>query len=192
MIIGLTGPTGAGKSSLSKKARELGFKVVDCDNLARKAVKKGTKGLKALVEVFGEDILNEDKTLNRATLAKKAFISANSTELLNKTIFPFIIELVEKELNSDKILLDAPTLFESGINSLCNKTIAVLANEDTRLSRIMERDNMEKSAALLRINAGKSDDFYKQNADFIIYNNDNHLAFISEFEKIIDNILGKI
>lgn len=188
MIIGLTGPTGAGKSSLSKKASELGFKVVDCDNLARKAVEKGTKGLKALVEVFGEDILNEDKTLNRATLAKKAFISANSTELLNKTIFPFIIELVERELNSDKILLDAPTLFESGINSLCDKTIAVLANEDTRLSRIMERDNIEKSAALLRINAGKSDDFYKEKCDFIIFNNGIETEFIAEFGEIINSI----
>ena len=188
MIIGLTGPSGAGKSSLSQKAKELGFKVVDCDKVARKATEKGTDGLKVLVKVFGEDILNEDKTLNRAKLAQKAFSSADSTELLNKTIFPFIITLVENELKGDKILLDAPTLFESGIDSLCDKTIAILADKDIRLSRIIARDNITKEAALLRINAGKPKEFYEQRADYIIYNNSNEAEFVSRFSEIIKSI----
>lgn len=192
MIIGLTGPTGAGKSSLSAKAEALGFKVIDCDNIARQAVEKGTEGLKALVLVFGEDILNKDGTLCRSRLAEKAFKTPENTELLNKTIFPFIIELVNKQLEGEKVLLDAPTLFESGINNICDKTIAVLADRGIRLLRITERDGIEKEAAELRINAGKTDDFYRENADFIIYNNGNQAEFTLEFEKIIDSILGKI
>lgn len=188
MIIGLTGPTGAGKSSLRSFAEAEGFKVVDCDIIARKATEKSTEGLKALVQVFGEDILNEDKTLNRAKLAQKAFASVDSTKLLNKTIFPYITKLVEKEIIGDKVLLDAPTLFESGIDSLCDKTIAVLADRDIRLSRILARDNIAKDAALLRINAGKMDEFYKQRADYIIYNNSNEAEFVSSFSEIIKSI----
>lgn len=190
IIIGLTGPTGAGKSSLKNIAENMGFCVIDCDKFARIAVEKGTKGLEALIKVFGEDILFDDGDLNRKALAKKAFSTPQSTELLNKTILPFIKELIfEKIENETKVLLDAPTLFESGINSVCKKTVAVLADRDIRFKRIIERDGITEQDALLRINAGKTDDYYKKNADFIIHNNGNSRDFINEFEKILTNIL---
>ncbi len=192
LIIGLTGPTGAGKSLASKIAQDLGFYVVDCDKLARLAVEKGTDGLNALVIAFGSDILNEDGTLNRKILAEKAFKDTASTEKLNNTIFPHISTLVDKECEkSDRILLDAPTLFESGISSKCNATIAVLADYELRLSRIIERDKLNKSAALLRLSAAKSDEFFKNNADYVLYNNNETEIFFTEFKKIILNILGK-
>lgn len=191
-IIGLTGPTGAGKSVLSSVAKEFGFQVIDCDKLARVAVEKGTDGLNALVKVFGGDILNDDYTLNRKALAQKAFASAENTKLLNETILPFITKMVKEEIKGDKVLLDAPTLFESGINSICTATVAVLAETETRLNRIMQRDNIDKESALLRINAGKTDDFYKQNADFIMYNNGDYENATYEFKKIIAKTQGKI
>ena len=192
IVIGLTGPTGAGKSTVSKTAEKLGFKVIDGDKTARKAVEKGTDGLRALVSVFGEEILNSDGTLNRAKLAQKAFKDAQSTELLNKTLLPFVSDLVLKEADADRVLLDAPTLFESGINSVCSATVAVLADTDIRLQRILKRDGIDLSAAKLRISAGKPDSFYRQNADYIIYNNGKDESFIAEFEKIITEIMGKI
>lgn len=189
IIIGLTGPTGAGKSSLRATAEKLGFKVIDCDILARKAVEKNTLGLKALIKVFGEDILELDGCLNRKALAKKAFASKENTELLNKTIFPFIKELVNEEMVGVKrIILDAPTLFESGLNSVCDKTVAVLAKKSIRLERIMERDKLSEEAALLRMNAGKNDDFYKENADVIIFNNSNTAEFEKQFKTILTDI----
>ncbi len=185
-ILGLTGPTGAGKSSLREIAAKSGFKVVDCDEIARLAVVKDSEGLSALVKAFSSDILFEDGTLNRKKLAEIAFSNKENTELLNKTIFPFIIELVNNEIkNETKVLLDAPTLFESGINRICNKTIAVLANKDSRFERITKRDSLTPKEAMLRINAGKPDDFYKQNADIIIYNNGDINEMLSEFQKII-------
>ena len=193
IIIGLTGPTGSGKSSAATVAKKLGFKVVDCDSLARVAVEKGTDGLSALVIAFGKDILCSDGTLNRKALAKKAYSSPEKTELLNKTILPYIAELVKQEtVAENKVLLDAPTLFESGINTMCDATVAVLANTDIRLKRIMTRDKIEEDAAMLRINAGKNDDFYFKNADYVIYNNSQIQAFTEEFEKIITAISGKL
>lgn len=191
MIIGLTGPTGSGKSSAAAIACEQGFTVVDCDKLARVAVEKGTDGLKALVSAFGEDILNHDETLNRKVLAQRAFATPEKTELLNKTLLPYIVKLVKMEAIGEKVLLDAPTLFESGIDSMCDTTVAVLSDTEIRLGRIMARDCLDKESALLRINAGKSDEFYINNAEHIIYNNGDTSRFFNEFNKIISRIMGK-
>ena len=171
LIIGLTGPTGSGKSSASSEAQNQGFKVINCDKLARVAVEKGTEGLVKLTQVFGDGILNTDGTLNRKVLAQKAFSSAENTKLLNETLLPIIAKMVKAEATGEYVLLDAPTLFESGIDSICDSTIAVLADRDIRFERIMKRDNMDEDAANLRINAGKNEDFYKAKADYIIYNN---------------------
>lgn len=191
-IIGLTGPTGAGKSTVSAAAEQFGLRVVNCDLLARKAVEKGTEGLKALTAVFGNGILEKDGSLNRKELAAVAFKTPENTELLNKTLLPHIVKLVKKETNSKNALLDAPTLFESGLNSECVKTIAVLADKKLREERITARDNITKQQALLRINAGKSDDFYKTHADCIIYNNGDENAVITRFSNILKEITEEI
>ena len=191
LIIGLTGPTGAGKSSVSKVAENLGFKIIDCDLLARKATEKGTQCLNDLTTAFGEEILNSDGTLNRKRLAQIAFSSEQKTELLNKTVLPFIADMVIKEAVGKRILLDAPTLFESGINRICKATVAVLADSQVRLDRIIKRDNITQNDAKLRISAGKSDEFYIQNANYIIYNNNENFEFIDEFKKILIDIVKK-
>ncbi len=192
-IIGMTGPTGAGKSSVAAAARELGFKVIDCDLLARDAVKKGTCGLNAVVDAFGNDILNDDGTLNRKTLAQKAFASKDKTELLNKTLLPFIVALVNEQIgDNDLVLLDAPTLFESGAHRICSDTFAVLCDSDTRKKRIMARDNITEAEALLRMNAGKSDEFYKANTANIIYNNGDISQLEQSAKALLNNLIGGI
>ena len=192
IIIGLTGPTGSGKSSASAVAEKFGLKVIDCDKTARKATEKGTEGLKALTKAFGSEILNQDASLNRKALAALAFKNRESTELLNKTILPYIVELVKSEALGQDTLLDAPTLFESGINEICDKTIAVLADREIRLKRITARDNLTLNEAKTRINAGKHERFYKENADYIIYNNGEEKAFIQSFSDIIKEIMEGI
>lgn len=185
-IIGLTGPTGAGKSSLTKKAESKGFYVIDCDKVAREAVLKGSDGLAALVLAFGDDILDQNLELDRKALAKKAFSSRENTELLNKTVLPFVTKIVlSRTQNYEKVILDAPTLFESGLDSICNKTVAVLADENIRLERILGRDKITAQEAKLRINAGQSDEFYKNKADIIIFNNGKTEDFAREFENVI-------
>ena len=111
IVIGLTGPTGSGKSSTSGIAENFGFQVIDCDKTARKATQKGTKGLKALVSVFGKEILLPDGSLNLKALAAKAFKDKQSTDLLNKTVLPYIADIVIKQAEGRDTLLDAPTLF---------------------------------------------------------------------------------
>ena len=188
-VIGLTGPTGAGKSSVTAVAQELGFKIVDCDKLARVAVEKGSDGLSAVAEVFGDDILNDDGTLNRAALAQKAFSTTENTELLNKTLLPYIMLLVREEITGDRVLLDAPTLFESGADSLCDEVIVVLSDEKTRKKRIMERDDIDEQAAELRIKAGKPDDFYIEKSNNIVYNDCELSVFNLKIQKLLTKLL---
>ncbi len=190
-IIGMTGPTGAGKSSVADTARELGFKVIDCDILARKAVEKGSDGLVAIVGAFGDDILNADQTLNRKALASAAFSSKDQTELLNKTLLPFIVELVNEQIgDNDLVLLDAPTLFESGADSICTDTFAVLSDGDIRKKRIMARDGITESEAILRMNAGKPDEFYTSKTANIIYNNGDILLFVQSAKALLNKLIG--
>ncbi|MCQ2455053.1 MAG: dephospho-CoA kinase [Clostridia bacterium] len=186
-IIGLTGPTGAGKSYACLMAGNIkNLKIIDCDKLARKAVKKDSKGLCALVNVFSAGILKKDGTLNRRELARRAFSSPENTKLLNDTLFPYICDLVFAELTDKKsVLLDAPTLFESGLDKICDTTIAVLASNDIRLLRIKARDNISQEDALLRMSAGKDDEFYKTRAEHIVQNNGNISEYTAEFLSIL-------
>jgi len=189
-VIGLTGPTGAGKSSVTDTATQLGFKVIDCDAVARVAVSKDSAGLAALKSVFGDGIINNDATLNRARLAQIAFKTKENTDLLNKTLLPHITKLVLAQIDSEYVLLDAPTLFESGMDSICNQTVAVLAPVETRLKRIIERDGITTDAAQLRINAGKPDEFYIKKSDKVFYNNGDLSEFQSTIKVYLKEIIG--
>lgn len=189
-ILGLTGPTGSGKSTAAKLALQKGIQVIDCDKVAREAVEKGSKGLEALTNTFGKEILNDDGSLNRKKLAAVAFKDNAGTKLLNETILPFIVELVKLKINSQKVLLDAPTLFESKLDKICNYTFAILADDSVRLNRIKERDNINENDALLRMNAGKNDDFYKNCANYVVYNNGDLKDFILKVDVVLDNVFG--
>lgn len=191
IIVGLTGPTGSGKSSSTAVARRMGIRVLDCDEYARLAVLPGSEGLAALVKAFGEEILANDGSLNRKALAKIAFSSPAGTQKLNDTILPHITALVKKEIEGeDRVILDAPTLFESGIDKICYKTIAVLADKEIRIKRIIQRDKLTLTEAQTRISAGKNDDFYKQRADFVLYNNADNQSFLEEISAVFETIFG--
>lgn len=192
-ILGLTGQTGAGKSTAQSVAQKAGFYIIDCDNVARETVKPGSPALKALTDEFGKEILTETNELNRKKLAQIAFSSCENTEKLNSVLLPFILKNIEEIITNcknDKILLDAPTLFESGADKLCTKKIGVTAPLNLRMKRIIERDNLTEAEALSRINAGKSDEFFKENCDAVIENSGEKNEFINNFENLLKNILG--
>lgn len=192
-IVGLTGPTGAGKTTITKVAEDLGFFVIDADKVAREATQKGSPLLPLLENEFGGVVKNGE--LDRKALAQKAFSSKENTEKLNYITLPYIVNnisgIIEKAESEGKtlILLDAPTLFEAGANNLCHKTVAVLADKNERLKRIMARDGLTKAQAECRMNASKSDEFYNKYCDIILYNNKGENAFLTECEKTFKTIL---
>lgn len=189
-IIGLTGPTGSGKSSFSALAENKGIYVIDCDKISRQVTDRDSECLLKLSEAFGEDII-KDGELDRKLLAARAFSDEGKKKLLEDIIFPFILSSVLEKIKkseSETILLDAPTLYESGINELCGDVIAVLSDKNIRKQRIIKRDSLTEEQADIRINAGKNDDFYLQKTKYIIYNNSTETEFLGKCEEIL-NIL---
>ncbi len=190
-IIGLTGPTGSGKSALSKIAERLNFSIIDCDKVARE-VSNETEIINKLVDAFGKNII-ESGELNRKALARVAFATKEKTELLNSIMLPEISKKIEEIVNTLKvagkeyILLDAPTLYESGIDKKCDAVIAVLADEKVRKQRIIARDNLTEQQAMDRLSASKEDNFYKEKTVHILYNNGDLDKFSDSAEKILKN-----
>lgn len=176
LVVGLTGQTGAGKTTISKVFAEAGFVVLNCDLIARKVI-SSPEVLSKLVSYFGSEILKEDGTLDRRMLAAKSFADAAGLNALNGITHPPILEEISKEidelykLGEQYILLDAPTLFESGADAFCDKKIAVLANADVRRERIIRRDNLSAEEAARRMSAQKEDGFFKLRCDYCLYNN---------------------
>ncbi len=174
-LIGLTGPTGAGKGQVANYLREQGFATVDADKIAHKAL-EDPLCIKSLVDAFSSDILNPDGTINRKKLAFYAFENEDFTKVLNSITHPVILKLAKEKFESlakegfKYIVFDAPTLFESGAHTLCQKIIAVTAPFETRLERIMRRDNLTKEEAISRMSAQKPSEFYREKSDFVITN----------------------
>lgn len=176
LILGLTGKTGSGKSTVAAYLKEKGCYIIDGDVIAREITEKGSKVLPILQQAFGEDILDENGELIRATLAKRAFSSKENTALLNSITHPVIKERSKDEiikaesLGYKTALIDAAALLDSDCKDLCDKMIVVHAPEEIRLDRILLRDGITKQQALTRIKAQKSDEYYFSHADIIIRN----------------------
>lgn len=172
-LIGLTGQTGSGKSTVAGYFEQSGFAVINADALVKRVYEKGGSCLAAVSANFGEDILNPDGTLNRPALAKKAFASKEATRALNELVHPFVLRELLKDLKNVKgcAVFDAPQLFESGIDVICDVIVSVVADEEVRLKRIISRDGIDEAQARERINAQLSEGFFRSNSDFIIENN---------------------
>ncbi len=172
-LIGLTGQSGAGKSTAAKVFEQNGFTVINADELVKKVYEPNSPCLFAVSSRFGRDVINTDGTLNRVLLAQRAFSSIENTAALNEIVHPFVLSEMLSELKDveDIAVFDAPQLFESGIDAVCDVIVSVVADEDVRLKRITLRDGITEAQARERINAQHSEEFFKSNSDFIIENN---------------------
>lgn len=165
-VVGLTGPTGSGKTTVADAWREQGAYIIDTDRLARVVTDPASPCLTKLVEVFSPVILNEDGTLNRAELAKRAFATPEDTQRLNAVTHPAIVALTQQEIENaaeqgySVAVVDAPLLYEAKADTLCNTIVAVIASADVRKQRIVARDGLSEQQAIQRMSAQKSDDFY--------------------------------
>lgn len=175
-VIGLTGPTGAGKSTVAQVWQQAGIPIVDADEIARRVVEPNTPCLAALTAVFTDAILNADGTLDRKELARRAFADATATKALNDTTHPAIMAAIRQELENHAdnghalAVLDAPLLFEAGADTLCDRIVAVTAPVEMRLSRIMARDHIDQNAARMRMNAQPDDAFYARDGVTVLIN----------------------
>lgn len=176
-VIGITGCTGAGKSTVCAALEsEESTAVVDADKIAHEVTEKGSPVLSLLAARFGDDILDADGALLRHKLAERAFSSEENTRALTEITHPEIIKRCRAEIDAlrgrySTVLLDAPLLFSSGLDKICDKTVRIIADENIRTARIMKRDGITENEAKKRINAQTEEELLAQHADITIKNN---------------------
>ncbi len=174
-VVGLTGPSGAGKSTIGAQLKRGGCSVLDCDALTRSARVYDEACIQELQAAFGEDVA-PGGTLDRKELARRAFATPEGRAQLGAITFPRILTQVRRVIASAHsagvpvIVLDAPTLFEAGLDSACDRILTVTAPEEVRLTRILERDHLSPEQARERFAAQKDAAFYTSRADYVLDN----------------------
>lgn len=188
-IIGLTGQSGAGKSTVAKFFEEYNIKVINADVLVHRLYGRDSVCKKAVCAVFGNDIATPDGSVDRKLLAKRAFSSKENTKLLSSIVHPFVMAefLAEvKNSSSEVVVYDAPQLFESNADVICDSVLSVVADEAVRLQRICKRDNISEELAKMRLSAQLSEGFFRENSDFIIENNDSIDILKNQFKNLFN------
>ncbi len=173
-VLGLTGGIGSGKSAVSAMFEELGIQVVDADIVAREVVEPGSVGLTKITAHFGDEILTDNGTLDRAKLRAIIFADESQKQWLNNLLHPLIRESMLSQLKqatSNYVILVAPLLFENGLEKYCNHTLLIDVPVDVQITRTTARDNVSVELAKQIIASQMSRADKQQKAADILDNN---------------------
>lgn len=171
-VIGLTGPTGAGKTTALRVLEEMGFEVVDCDALYDGLLQTDEALRRSLTDAFGQVFL-PDGQLDRRALADRVFGDPTELAKLNAVVFPVVSAAVEQKIKNCSqigVAIDAVNLVESGLSRMCGASVAVTAAPAIRLGRIMARDRLTREQAQARISAQKPDGSYRDSCTHVLEN----------------------
>lgn len=173
-VLGLTGGIGSGKSAVSAIFEELGIQVVDADIVAREVVEPGSVGLTKITAHFGDEILTNNGTLDRAKLRAIIFADESQKQWLNNLLHPLIRGSMLSQLKqatSNYVILVAPLLFENGLEKYCNHTLLIDVPVDVQITRTTARDNVSVELAKQIIASQMSRADKQQKAGDILDNN---------------------
>ena len=191
LLLGITGPTGAGKTSALRALEKLGACVLDCDAVYHEQLRSDAALRGAITDAFG-DVFGADGLLDRQKLGNIVFSDPAALEKLNTIIYTHLPRALRQRADAsgaDIVALDAINLIESGLGALCRRTVAVLAPADVRAARIMARDGLTEPAARARIDAQKPDDFYRANCRYTLENTQTLEAFREKARRLLNDIL---
>ena len=171
VLIGLTGGTGAGKTSALAALEDLGGTVLDCDAVYHQMLRTDPALREAITAAFGP-VFCPDGSLDRQKLGTLVFSDHAALDRLNAIVYEYLPpELLRRAQGHTLVGLDAISLMESGLGRLCACTVAVLAPAEDRVRRIMARDGISEDYARLRISAQQPDAFYRERCSHILENN---------------------
>ena len=183
-VIGLTGPTGSGKTTALEVLGEMGAVVVDCDALYYDLLREDQALRGALTAAFGEIFLPGGE-LDRRKLGTLVFGNKKELDRLNAIVYPAVRGAVERILAASPAelgVVDAINLMESGLGELCRWTVAITAPREVRLRRIMARDGIDEAYAARRIDAQQPDSYYRKHCSFLL---ENRADSREEFRRLI-------
>lgn len=193
-IVGLTGGSGTGKGTVAGIFAEYGIPSVDTDAVYHELLRTDPALTAELVSSFGSGILGEAGTVNRKALAAAVFGKENTPALLhtlNQITHKYIMSETKKRLteyekaSAPAALIDAPLLFEAGLDAWCDEVIGVLADRETRILRVTKRDGIDRAAAIRRIDAQPDDSFFRARCSIVLENNGDLAELRKEVRKIL-------
>lgn len=183
LIVGLTGASGSGKGYLSSLLADEDICIIDTDKVYHNMISSPSVCVEALVSAFGREILDEKGGIDRATLGSIVFSSKEKLKLLNSITHRFIREECDEIMDNcgaKIVILDAPVLFESGFDSICDVTVGVVAGEDIRIERIIKRDAITREKAYARVRNQYDDNWFRGKCDIVIENDGSELKCKAE------------
>lgn len=195
-IIGLTGPTGAGKGTAAAIFAKYGIPSIDTDAVYHELLETSDRLTDELASAFGKEILNANGKVDRKKLGAAVFGQKNTPALLHtlntithKYVMARTNELVQKieKSGARAVLIDAPQLFEAHIENDCHLIVGVLSAAETRLARIMARDGIKKDAAAKRMSAQKDDAFYRSACHHILTNDGDLKSLEAQILRFLEN-----
>ncbi|MBN5761119.1 dephospho-CoA kinase [Staphylococcus aureus] len=190
-VIGLTGGIASGKSTVSELLSVFGFKVVDADKAAREAVKKGSKGLAQVREVFGDEAIDENGEMNRRYMGDLVFNHPEKRLELNAIIHPIVRDIMEEEkqeyLKQEyNVIMDIPLLFENELENTLDEVWVVYTSESIQMDRLMQRNNLSLEDAKARVYSQISIDKKSRMADHVIDNLGDKLELKQNLERLLE------
>lgn len=159
-VIGITGGIGSGKSMVARICRIYGYPVYDCDKEAKRIMQDSPIIKSALLQRFGDNVLNTDLTINRPFLAEKIFNDDEHRSWLNTIVHNAVTEDIRRwqtEQSSKLIFIESAILHTSGLDRIVDYIWLVDADEQTRIERVMQRNNMQKEEVIRRIQTQKKE-----------------------------------
>ena len=194
-VVGLTGGIGSGKSAATAVFEDLGIDVVDADLASREAVLPGSKALDQIQKKFGNEILLEDQSLNRAKLREIIFDNSEDKTWLEQLLHPEIRHIIQSKLensSSEYVILVSPLLFETDQHEFCNTTILIDSSMNSQVSRTSKRDSVSEDSVKKIISAQMSRDDKLKIAKIVINNNDSLEQLESNVKKVHENLIKEI
>ncbi|MBG1363292.1 dephospho-CoA kinase [Staphylococcus aureus] len=190
-VIGLTGGIASGKSTVSELLSVFGFKVVDADKAAREAVKKGSKGLAQVREVFGDEAIDENGEMNRRYMGDLVFNHPEKRLELNAIIHPIVRDIMEEEKQEYlkqgyNVIMDIPLLFENEFENTLDEVWVVYTSESIQMDRLMQRNNLSLEDAKARVYSQISIDKKSRMADHVIDNLGDKLELKQNLERLLE------
>jgi dephospho-CoA kinase len=193
-IIGLTGGIATGKSTVAEMFRNANIPLIDTDVIAKEVLNKGSVGYLEVVDYFTEDILHTDKEINRKKLGRIIFTNSKKLKKLNSIVHPkvkdFVLTEIEKnrQMNKELVIIDVPLLYESGFDSLVDEVIVVYVDQELQVQRLMDREQITKEYAMMKIKAQLPLEEKVKKATYVIDNSSSILDTKKQFTKILAEI----
>ncbi len=194
-VVGLTGGIGSGKSAATAIFEDLGIDVVDADLASREAVLPGSKALDQIQKKFGNEILLEDQSLNRARLREIIFDNSEDKTWLEQLLHPEIRHIIQSKLensSSEYVILVSPLLFETDQHEFCNTTILIDSSLNSQVSRTSKRDSVSEDSVKKIISAQMSREDKLKIAKIVINNDDSLEQLESNVKKVHEILIKEI